>query len=321
MSHTPSGIIRPLPELTFYLYDSSNVNLLGVLHDVVGEPGSLRLRTGSGATSRLDLRLSRLAGHTTLWPNDPWTDSSLAIGNYVRIYYSDAHTLSNTQSDEAASRDGSNAGNLSRLLWQGAIRSIRWNPHGSRFTITAVSAAGTEASPAVAHIIPAEAVIGGDLELSNYRDSATVDFTATLEIANDAYDTAGIVIGDTVQFLERRVLNLDSTTRYNDYSAQTLTVKTVEWGLRSTVITTDERDPHLVDDQLFKLRPLKSDDDKNLYFNQDTANDGSGAGVIAIANASTSPTTTPATGGVLWSEAGALTWRGSGGTVTVIAPA
>ena len=42
---------------------------------------------------------------------------------------------------------------------------------------------------------------------------------------------------------------------------------------------------------------------------------------IALGNLSVAPSTNPASGGVLYSEAGALKWRGSGGTVTTIAPA
>jgi hypothetical protein len=48
---------------------------------------------------------------------------------------------------------------------------------------------------------------------------------------------------------------------------------------------------------------------------------GSGEGVIAIANATTAPTTDPSGGGVLYCEGGALKFRGSSGTVTTIAPA
>jgi hypothetical protein len=45
-----------------------------------------------------------------------------------------------------------------------------------------------------------------------------------------------------------------------------------------------------------------------------------GAGVIGIKNG-TAPSTTPAAGGVLYSESGALKWKGSAGTVTVVAVA
>jgi hypothetical protein len=48
---------------------------------------------------------------------------------------------------------------------------------------------------------------------------------------------------------------------------------------------------------------------------------GGGDGVIGIRDAATVPTTNPANGGVLYSQAGALKWRGSAGTVTTIAAA
>lgn len=48
---------------------------------------------------------------------------------------------------------------------------------------------------------------------------------------------------------------------------------------------------------------------------------GGGVGVITLANATTAPSTNPTGGGILYSEAGALKWRGSAGTVTVLGPA
>jgi hypothetical protein len=52
-----------------------------------------------------------------------------------------------------------------------------------------------------------------------------------------------------------------------------------------------------------------------------TSQFGGGRGVIAIANASVAPSINPAGGGILYVEDGALKYRGSNGTVTVIAPA
>ena len=48
---------------------------------------------------------------------------------------------------------------------------------------------------------------------------------------------------------------------------------------------------------------------------------GRGQGVIAIANAAVAPAGNPADGGILYVEDGALKYRGSSGTVTVLAPA
>jgi hypothetical protein len=48
---------------------------------------------------------------------------------------------------------------------------------------------------------------------------------------------------------------------------------------------------------------------------------GAGQGVIAIANAAVAPSVNPAGAGILYVEGGALKYRGSNGTVTVIARA
>ena len=48
---------------------------------------------------------------------------------------------------------------------------------------------------------------------------------------------------------------------------------------------------------------------------------GSARGVIAIANAAVAPSVNPRDGGILYVEDGALKYRGSAGTVTVVAPA
>jgi hypothetical protein len=48
---------------------------------------------------------------------------------------------------------------------------------------------------------------------------------------------------------------------------------------------------------------------------------GGGQGVIAIANATVAPSENPTGGGILYIEDGALKYRGSNGTVTVLAPA
>ena len=52
-----------------------------------------------------------------------------------------------------------------------------------------------------------------------------------------------------------------------------------------------------------------------------TSQFGNGQGVVAIHNVSVAPSVNPANGGILYVEEGALKYRGSSGTVTVIAPA
>jgi len=48
---------------------------------------------------------------------------------------------------------------------------------------------------------------------------------------------------------------------------------------------------------------------------------GGGLGVLAMANATTSPTSNPTGGGILYVEAGALKYRGSSGTITTLGSA
>lgn len=48
---------------------------------------------------------------------------------------------------------------------------------------------------------------------------------------------------------------------------------------------------------------------------------GAGVGVLGVANATVLPTVNPVAGGILYAQGGALMWRGSGGTITAIAPA
>ena len=57
----------------------------------------------------------------------------------------------------------------------------------------------------------------------------------------------------------------------------------------------------------------------NLTVGQNAPSLGGGAGVLFIANAATVPTSNPTGGGILYVEAGALKYRGSSGTVTVLA--
>jgi hypothetical protein len=59
----------------------------------------------------------------------------------------------------------------------------------------------------------------------------------------------------------------------------------------------------------------------NSQFGSTTGAFGGGDGVIGIRNASTNPSSNPSSGGVLYVDAGALKYRGSGGTVTTLAAA
>lgn len=59
--------------------------------------------------------------------------------------------------------------------------------------------------------------------------------------------------------------------------------------------------------------------DGNLLLN--TTATGTGSGVLSMLNAAAVPSTNPASGGIIYVEAGALKYRGSAGTITTLAAA
>lgn len=61
--------------------------------------------------------------------------------------------------------------------------------------------------------------------------------------------------------------------------------------------------------------------DSNIALHADPASWNAGERIGFIGNATTVPTGNPASGGYIYSEAGALKWRGSGGTITTMGPA
>ena len=69
------------------------------------------------------------------------------------------------------------------------------------------------------------------------------------------------------------------------------------------------------------LTAISPQANRSIQLASGTASLGGGAGVIGIANAGTVPSSNPTNGGILYVEAGALKYRGSGGTITTIANA
>lgn len=79
------------------------------------------------------------------------------------------------------------------------------------------------------------------------------------------------------------------------------------------------------DDLIFrsnqKIQGRFTSGDNLTLFTQGAGQHGGGAGVAFISNAATAPTTNPSNGGILYCEGGALKYRGSAGSTTVIAAA
>lgn len=97
------------------------------------------------------------------------------------------------------------------------------------------------------------------------------------------------------------------------------TAGTDRWSMRLPNDGTN--DLHFRDVNAGQTPMVLVDGGRNIQLLSATKSLGGGTGVIGIANAGVVPGSNPSGGGVLYSEAGALKWRGSSGTVTVIAPA
>jgi len=67
--------------------------------------------------------------------------------------------------------------------------------------------------------------------------------------------------------------------------------------------------------------PYFFDSASNVQIGGTATTAGSGTGVLGLTNATAVPSTNPVGGGVLYATAGTLVWRGSSGTVSVLAPA
>lgn len=244
---------QPPRIVTVEVWNSFNTAPLGYLLEAGGAEG-LRIRRGIGATERLEMTLPRRLGLTNI-PNELFTTGELALGNYVRVTVSDWRTLTRQQADAASFRSGSAETDLARTLWTGVIRAIASRPEG--ITVTAVEpAAGTAAGGGVAHHIGYGCLLDWNLEVSDYRSPGVTDYTGSIEIAHDAYDTSAITLGDTITVGEGRVLNVDSNTRYSAYSDSPRTVHSLEWTARGLTIQFDARTPDLVNDQLLKLTEM-----------------------------------------------------------------
>lgn len=282
---------RPLRTVTAVVYNSTNTAVIGYWPDVVTD-GTIRFSQGIGTKGRLQLVLPRRLGLADV-TSELYTSGSLALDNYLHLYLSDWRTLSGQQADAATLRSGSAETDLSRLMWSGIIRTLNFRPAG--IGVTAVqSAAGAAAASPQAHKIGYGCLLDYNLEVSDYRSPGNVDYTGTIEIAHEAYDTGAIQLGDTITVHEDRTLNPDSDTRYNAYSDAARTVYSLEWTARGLSVTFSARAPNLVNDQVAKLTNITRDGTNSILTSldvvkaagvQSTADPAGVTGAVTITNA------------------------------------
>lgn len=116
--------------------------------------------------------------------------------------------------------------------------------------------------------------------------------------------------GKSQVFIESDGAGGEASTRYTETGTRNWTTGLWLDTARYTITTADD----LSSDQVLEI-----DDNGNFGFNGFST--GSGQGALFIANATAVPSSNPTGGGLLYTEGGALKYRGSSGTVTTIANA
>lgn len=140
--------------------------------------------------------------------------------------------------------------------------------------------------------------------LGNSKDSALIFDNANNELTLQTRNAAG-----TLTDRLRIKANLNSPLAF-DFGGNNLDL------INSIKVTGATGNTFVVDTDVLVVDATNN----NVGFGT-TGQFGGGARVVGLANATTVPASNPTGGGVLYAEAGALKWRGSGGTVTPIAPA
>lgn len=114
-------------------------------------------------------------------------------------------------------------------------------------------------------------------------------------------EAPGAAVGDTI-----------ATFQYTDSTATSL------WSHNGTLTIATGAFNAIVSDDAFATIATTNAQNVAMF---GTGDAGSGAGVLFIGNRSAAPSVPPVGGGILYVEAGALKFMGSGGTITPIAPA
>lgn len=99
------------------------------------------------------------------------------------------------------------------------------------------------------------------------------------------------------------------------------TASITQVSLNAIGVTGDQTHVYVADNKSISLFEGSVGAGLNLAFNASPGSFGGGAGCIFIGNRGTAPTSNPSGGGLLYTESGALKYRGSSGTVTTIANA
>lgn len=148
---------------------------------------------------------------------------------------------------------------------------------------------------------------GAQLEIQSASNKATAVFRNSIASATNTQPILQLTGTDSGNRLIGGNIPADTNNRFSvEVSGR------IEWGSGAAA-----RDVNLFRSSADVLR---TDDSLSVGTNLrvNTTSTASGVGIFAMANATTLPTGTPAGGGVLYVEAGALKYKGSSGTITVL---
>lgn len=167
--------------------------------------------------------------------------------------------------------------------------------------------------------------VGSDWRLLRHADDGTLNTTAVV-FAKRSNGQVGLGTNSPTQPLDvvgasNGGIRTSRAATTNFASLILATGATDMWSARMPNDSTNDWHFRNVDDGNTAMVLEKRATMSNVQLLSATKAFGGGIGVVGIANANTVPSTNPSGGGVLYVEAGALKFRGSGGTVTTVAPA
>lgn len=196
-----------------------------------------------------------------------------------------------------------------------------WNTSGAArvlnisITNTASAATSTLLRAAVNTVAQFSVDVTGNLYAFGKGSFGTTSTTTVLNIAGAPNDNAGMV-----KIISNATADNAGLTLFGRASGGNANAR--NWQIANNYTTTGAFEIFRSTSNTGNPTTFVAAFDSSSNFGLGTASQfGTGAGCFGLANAATAPTTNPTGGGVLYSEAGALKWRGSSGTVTTVAVA
>ena len=262
----------------------------------------------AGATNYLELQTPFVDGRTVLRMVPKGTPASVPTA--LEFYGTDFHA-DGTNWERLSIRSGSTYQIFTENNGTGALRPFQLTT-GANIGLNIDTAGkigiGTTAIPHGANGIAMLALDGANASTAgpHIQTTTATDDHPALQVLTWSHDN--IALGFDMYFNGTNFLSGDATSNFQLYKV-------------ADQLRMYYAGPHAQGAVVSRAIGFALTATGNVGFNGNTAQFGSGAGVIGIANAGTNPSANPTGGGVLYSDAGAGKWRGSGGTTTTFGPA